>query len=109
MPNNRIYRYPLPIQDRIRISLPNGAEILTVGPPRDGSATLDMWAMVNPDNDPETREFQIVGTGHPIDENTGRYIGTVPSHGGVFIWHVFDATSADRPITVSGTREGTSK
>jgi len=60
------------------------------GRPRGGSDRLDMWALVDPTTATEPRTFQIVGTGNPIPPEHSRYIGTVPTHGGQLIWHIFE-------------------
>lgn len=90
-----IFRYRLEITDEPNVMMPVGADVLSVGPPRDGGSRLDLWARVDMllDGSPipdEYREFRIVGTGHPMPNDCGRFIGTVPTHGGVFIWHIFE-------------------
>jgi hypothetical protein len=89
----RIYRYRLPITDAPAIELPIGAQVLSVGPPRDGRDELDLWALVDPDQVAIRTEFRIVGAGNPVPYDCGRFIGTVPTHGGQLIWHVFEAAA----------------
>jgi hypothetical protein len=89
----RVFRYALPIADAPGLMVPAAAEILSVGPPRDDSDRLDMWALVNVDHLEEWREFRVVGTGNPMPDDCGRFVGTVTTHGGALIWHVFEATS----------------
>lgn len=84
-----VWRFALPIQDRVVLQMPVGAEMLSVGPPRIGSA-LDLWAIVSPDNPRTGRCFAIVGTGNPLPDEPHAYIGTTSSHGAALIWHVFD-------------------
>jgi hypothetical protein len=87
-----VFRYKLAITDEPGLFLPSGAEVLSVGPPRDGSYQLDLWAQVDilPDAEKELREFRVIGTGNPMPSDCGRFIGTVPTHEGAFIWHVFE-------------------
>ena len=91
MTDRRIFRYRLPLTDRPVVTLPTDAEVLSVGPPRDGSDHLDLWAVVDADMPTEQdRKFRIVVTGNPMSDDCGRFIGTVPTHGGALIWHVFE-------------------
>lgn len=60
------------------IQMPKGAQVLSVHV-QNGDPHL--WALVDPSAEVETREFQIVGTGHPIEGDPGRFIGTVHRHG----------------------------
>lgn len=90
-----IYRYQLPVTDSSVLALPKGAEVLSVGPPRDGTNDhIDLWALV-PDSGAYTtpRQFCIVGTGNPFGGETGRFIGTVALLRGSFIAHVFEVQS----------------
>lgn len=91
----RIFRYRLDITDEQTLDLPANAEVLSVGPPRDGLDQLDMWALVDVTATKELRTFQIFGTGHPMSATYSRFIGTVPTHEGMFVWHVFEKL-ADR-------------
>lgn len=86
-----IFRYRLPITDTPAIEMPVMAEVLSVGPPRDGSDLLDLWAMVDTNRPTKILyEFRIVGTGHPMPEDVGRFVGSVTTHSGAFVWHVFE-------------------
>jgi hypothetical protein len=89
--SSRIFRYRLPITDTPDVLLPAGAEVLSVGPPRDDSADLDLWALVDPAAPSRPRSFRIVGTGNPMPSDCGRFVGTVPVLGGKLIFHVFEA------------------
>lgn len=90
-----VYRYELPLTWRPQILLPQGARVLSVGPPRDGRVTLDLWALIDPQNDTmmgrQARQFRVVGTGHPLPEDAGLFVGSVTSHDGQLVWHVFEA------------------
>lgn len=87
-----VYRYELAITDRPRILLPEGAQVLSVGPPRGGRDGLDLWALVDPGNGMEPCEFRIIGTGHPVPDDAGRFVGSVTTHDGQLVWHVFEAS-----------------
>jgi hypothetical protein len=54
-----------------------------------------MWVVVNPSNEKEDRNFELVGTGHPIQYNAGtarKFLGTYQYQKGEFIGHVFEIT-----------------
>lgn len=85
-----IFRYRLPIEDAPTILMAEWAEVVSVGPPRDGSDELDLWAIVDPRNPSEPRGFRVVGTGGPIPPDSDRFIGTVATHSGALVWHVFE-------------------
>lgn len=93
-----IWRFPLPITDMPTLNLPAGSKVLSVGPPRGpelySNDGMDLWALVDPTAAPEPRSFRVVGTGNPMPPDAGRFVGTVPSHGGALIWHVFEAASS---------------
>jgi hypothetical protein len=89
--DKRIYRYQLPVVDAPVLRLPLGAEVLSVGPPRDGGGDLDVWALVNTEAVSIRREFRVVGTGNPLPDDLGRFVGTVPLYDGALIFHVFEA------------------
>jgi hypothetical protein len=85
-----IYKYELKIEDKQEISMQLDAEILSVQTQGD---SLCMWALVDPEVEPENRMFEIFGTGHPIPVGMGvsrEFISTfqIPSRGLVF--HVFE-------------------
>lgn len=85
----RIFKYELSV-DGTNISMPVGAEILTV---QSQNRTLCLWALVDPEAAKEIRYFEVFGTGHPIGYDAGvsrEYIATVQDGG--FVWHVFEYT-----------------
>ena len=94
-----IWKYELKITDFQAIeNMPEGAQILHVGAQTinrntgDGSIIkwdkLMIWALVNPDNQPCTRRFAVVGTDNPFPTEETQYIGTVQILG--MVWHVFE-------------------
>ncbi len=82
-----IYKYPIPVDDTLVVGMPDGAQILTVQV-QDGQPCL--WALVDPTAALRMRHIDIYGTGHPMAEHPGRYIGTFQLHDGRLIFHVFD-------------------
>ncbi|MHA1169976.1 MAG: DUF7352 domain-containing protein, partial [Candidatus Hodarchaeales archaeon] len=89
-----IYKYKLELDDEVEIWMPNGAKILSVGFQKHLSvqSTIQLWAMVNPNQDPNDREkrtFRIIGTGHLIgDYGKLNFIGTLTDN--LLVWHVFE-------------------
>ena len=81
-----IWKFPLDVLDEQIISMPRHAEILSVACQNDA---LVMWAKVDPENSLRQHKIHIRGTGHPLDEEEGRFIGTVLMAGGSLVWHVF--------------------
>ncbi len=87
----KVFRYRIPITDVAEVEMPERPDILSLGPPRDGRDELDMWALVNPDAPLRTFRFTVCGTGHPVPENRGAFVGSVTTHGGQLVWHVWVA------------------
>lgn len=86
-----IWKFPLEIKDRQEIRMPIGARILSV---QLQNETMTLWAWVNPDAYHETRAFVIVGTGNEMWDRVKTYIGTVQTHHGALVWHVFEGITA---------------
>lgn len=70
------------------IPMPVGAKILTLQL-QDGHPTL--WAAVDPGQPTEPRRFAIVGTGHPMPDDAGDYVGTWQSS--IYVFHLFEVNS----------------
>ena len=49
---------------------------------------LCVWMLVDPDADPETRRYRIIGTGRAFDPEGYEYFATVQDGEG-FVWHLF--------------------
>lgn len=89
MKTRRVYKYSIPL-GYFSLELPQGAKILTV---HERHGKPQIWALVDP-NEPftKTRNFMVVGTGHPIekDEEVLTYIGTFRLGSEDFIAHLFE-------------------
>lgn len=49
-----------------------------------------VWALVDTDvKSKENMRLNIYGTGHSLPENPGRFIGSIQSTSGLFVFHVF--------------------
>lgn len=83
----KVFKYQIEARDSQTITMPKGAEILTVQV-QHGEPCI--WALVNPDNEPEEVKLRIHGTGHNVPSSELlSYIGTFQLHGGNFVFHVF--------------------
>lgn len=56
-----------------KIEMPKGAEILSAQLQND---IICIWALVDPSAEKETRNFSLVGTGHHIKTDDGKFIAT---------------------------------
>jgi len=83
----RIWKFTFEPTDNIEIEMPKNAEILTVQTQCEQSC---IWALVNPKEEKEIRKFRLVGTGHIINDNLGKYIGTFQIMNGQLIFHLFE-------------------
>lgn len=68
------------------VQLPRGAELLTVA--KQGES-LCLWALCDPDQAPASYEIRTCGTGHPVDDYHGKYLGTWQEAGGELVFHAF--------------------
>lgn len=82
-----IYKYPAPVSaDRLTITLPEGAEILTV---QVQNGEPHVWARVDNSRPPVARLFRWYGTGH-ASRLDAKYIGTIQLHDGALVFHLFE-------------------
>jgi hypothetical protein len=84
----KIYKYQLEWNDRQELLLPLDATILSVAIQ---NQVLCVWAIVDPDAEPEPRVFYIAGTGHepPPPEKKAVFVGTVHWLEKGLVFHVF--------------------
>lgn len=81
-----VYKYQLQIEDLQEISVPAGAQFLSVQYQR---GVLTLWVLVNPENAHANVMIEIIGTGNPADDYPRTYIGTAQSPVSCAVWHVF--------------------
>ena len=79
-----IYKYQL-LKAICEIQMPIGSRILDV---QVQNGVICLWATVDTALMPETRIFQIIGTGDSEVDNCHNYIGTVQQDS--FVWHIFE-------------------
>lgn len=81
----RIWKYELKEIDEQIIRMP-AAKPLTV---QMQHGKLCMWCMVDESCVMTERTVRIYGTGHPIKNADGIYVGTFQMHNGALVFHVF--------------------
>ncbi len=82
---NTIYKYTFESPE-LKLDLPVGAELLCV---MNQNEKVCLWVKLDPKKPTLERLFQIVGTGHPVSDES-IYIGTCMVQAGAFVWHVFE-------------------
>ena len=83
----RIFKWTLKVDDFQTIEVPNDTQFLTV---QIQGAEPQVWGLCSPDAPKKSVTIRIAGTGHPIDPNPGRYIGTFQMINGSLVFHVFE-------------------
>ena len=83
-----IWKFPLRVDDDVRVPMPRGAQVLAV---QEQHGAPCIWALVDPEAQKDLRHFRIVGTGHPFEEaDAYRHLGTFQMHGGALVFHLFE-------------------
>ena len=82
-----IWKFDLQPNKIQTISLPVGAEILTVQAKIDNTPML--WVLVDPDMPPEERQIGIYTTNTALPDDPGRYCGTFLLYDGTLEFHLF--------------------
>ncbi len=82
-----IWKFQLDVTDRQVLCVPKGMKILSVRTQRE---TPCLWALVDPDAKSVPLTIYVYGTGHPVPDNPGRFIGTVFLSGRSLVFHVFE-------------------
>ena len=84
-----IWKFEIQVTDRQTVSMPAGSRVLCV---QTQNGLPHVWALADRDRPYEERAFLLVGTGHPIDADPGRYVGTFQMRNGALVFHLFEAT-----------------
>lgn len=84
----KVFKYLLEITDSNTLFLPVEYQILTVAMQGD---ELYLWALIDPNTEFLDRvKVRVAGTGHPIEEDIKKYLGTFMLHSGALVFHVFE-------------------
>lgn len=81
-----VYKYPLAITDVTILSLTG--QVLYFA---EQHGRLTIWAEHDQNVEPVLRQFQVVGTGHPVPDD-GRFLGSTVTTGGHFVFHLYEVT-----------------
>ncbi|MEI9479634.1 MAG: hypothetical protein WCO26_24110 [Deltaproteobacteria bacterium] len=92
--NLKIWRWHLKYLDEQTLVMPGGAQLLSVQIGRGGTPCL--WALCDTDSPDESRTILFYGTGNPIPEKPGRYLGTFQLGEGQLVFHVFEEAWPER-------------
>lgn len=77
----KIYKYKL----GNTVQIPKGARILHCNTQDN---CLHVWALVDPEQEEkDTYEVAVIGTGHDFNPNNFEYISTVMD--GIYVWHIW--------------------
>lgn len=95
-----IWKFPVAVTDSFSLSMPRGAQILSVQTQR---GLPQMWALVDPQVPPEQGHFRTMGTGHNYPAELFefcRYLGTFQIDRGYLVWHIFEEgmSEEDEPL-----------
>lgn len=93
-----IHKFPLKVVDRQEVMIPAGALLLCVQTQVIGGVEVPcLWAEVSILNPPAPRQIAIYGTGNPLPDVPGRYLGTVQVENdwGMLVWHAYDRTGLE--------------
>lgn len=83
----RIWKWTLASTDIQTLHLPVGAQVLTV---QAQGECAQLWALCHEKAEKEPRRFAIYGTGNPIPDEPGIYVGTYQLMDGRLVLHVFE-------------------
>ena len=92
-----IYKYTLAVEESQTISIPEGAEFLSV---IEQNNLPVVYFLVGPNREDWPISFHLVGTGLPIGEDFLKYflyLGTVSIHSALgrrLVWHIFAQQTA---------------
>lgn len=85
-----IYKYRLSLTDRQTLEIPLPIDNRFFSVSHDPSGRLCLWCSVDTDRPMRSVTVTIVGTGNPMPDNVGYFVGSVTST--PFVWHVFVAS-----------------
>ena len=88
-----IWKFPIKVTDRQGINVPNDAYPVHVG--LDPVGNLCIWLRVDPDRIKRKMIVRLFGTGHPIDDTTLVFVGSVKQAN--FMWHIFVSPILEPP------------
>ena len=82
----RIFKWTLAMDDFQSIDVPEDTQFLTV---QTQYEQPQVWGICTPGASKKSVTIRLAGTGHPIDDNPGKYLGTFQLMNGSLIFHAF--------------------
>lgn len=82
-----IWKYELVATQKQTLMIPEGAEFLYIDVQHE---IPQIWMLLNPLAPQMPKTFITIGTGHPISDKLGRYLGTYMLQDGFLVFHVFE-------------------
>ena len=91
MAEQTIYRFEDRMADRVTLLIPPAAEVLFLRAHRRRPRQVEVWVRLDPEAPSEKRVLVAVGTGHPVPDGAGRFVGSVFfGEGDAFVFHFFE-------------------
>ena len=84
----KIWKFALVITDEQIVEMPAEGKILYVNMQAN---TLNLWAQVNTEAERTVRTIRIFGTGNPMPDDPGRYIGTFMLKSDALVFHAYES------------------
>ncbi len=82
-----IFKYEIMVEGYQSVMMPKDADIFCTDVQH---GKMCLWALVDPKAEKESRRIIVKGTGHSIDEENMKYIGTNQMMDGHLVWHIFE-------------------
>ena len=86
-----IWKYPLAVKEIQSLQIPAGARLLHVATQNNKPC---LWAEVIAEHSCWTRLVVIYGTGHPMPDDPGQYLGSFQMHDGEYVFHAYEPASS---------------
>jgi len=91
----KVWKYSFPVAvGMARVMMPSIARLLHVDS-QFGENRFTLWYLVDPESSPIERVFQVYPTGAEI-HGEASYIGTIITHQGGEVWHLFQREEMSR-------------
>ncbi|GAA1401847.1 hypothetical protein GCM10009613_60860 [Pseudonocardia kongjuensis] len=96
MAEQTIWRFEDRLAEHVTLTIPPSAEVLGIRTHRRRRRDIEVWVRLNPEDPPEPRVLVAVGTGHPVPDDVGRFVGSVFfGDGDAFAFHFFEVGRAE--------------
>lgn len=83
----RIWKWDLELVGQQRVNMPIGTKLLAAQLQR---GELKIWGLCNEAYPLKSRVISVYGTGNPMPDDPGEFVGTFQMSGGSLVFHVFD-------------------